>query len=153
MKKIFGKVAIIVALFATVMVFVAGISGDYGTLSRLIISGRLTMKSAAYTFFNGTSYLAMGDSAYISVGGRIADTSAFSGALLTKAIYISGATPSDVYFISKRTLASAVTTAALADSSILSYEAITDSVIVKRAPIGLVIPSGEKFSWIRVKLR
>ncbi|MBE3139990.1 MAG: hypothetical protein IMZ53_05340, partial [Thermoplasmata archaeon] len=77
----------------------------------------------------------------------IRDTNSFSGTGVTKAIYISGATSSDIYFISKRII-QGVSTDALVDTMALGYMAKPDSLIVIRP---VTSPSGSKFSWFRVK--
>lgn len=79
--------------------------------------------------------------------GYVRDTSAFSGALMTKAIYIAGATAGDIYVVTRRT-ALGVSTAASTDSCVVTYMAKTDSLIVIRNN-GLT--PGLKFSYVRFK--
>lgn len=141
MKNIFAKISVVVALFAMVMIFVAGISGDNGTLWRLIMSSELKMKYTAFMSASGTT-----GTSY----ARFADTSSFATptGLFTKAIYVPGATTKDVYALTKRVIAG-TSTAKPTDTTTLFYMAKTDSLIVMRDD---TTTSGLKFSWIRVKL-
>ena len=113
-----------------------------------IMFGAETQSSAGHTQF-GTGSFGLGDSAVFAAGGRIADTAAFATTDTRLGIKISGATASDAYFITARRLQE-VSTVASTDTSIFSYMAKTDSVIVFRTHGGV---SGAKFSWFRVKLR
>lgn len=154
LKQAMATIVVASMLLGIFMVVVAGISGDSGTLSRLIMSVELRLKSGTALRGYGTSFINLTDSAYLNFGGRIADTSAFSTTLASKAIYIPGATLNDVYFVSKRNIAGTSTTMP-ADSCLLSYMAKTDSLIVLRQPPGTsagLLPSGTKFSWIRMKI-
>ena len=152
--KRFKKTAAVLSL--VLLIFTVSLASGSNWYYTLTIATKILMKTGTYQFFNGTSYLAAGDSAYLSFGGRIADTSAFSTTLATKAIYISGATVNDAYFVAKRNVYG-TSTATPTDSCSLSYMAKADSLIVMRqgtyAASGGAMPSGTKFSWIRSKLR
>jgi hypothetical protein len=154
------KKYILIALAVVVTTAFAGwVASEY-------ISIRLVIQNGAAVFFlpnsnqymYGTGGLYIGDSVtvYAKTGAapRFADTSAFSTTLASKAIYIKGAKTSDVYSIQKRIIYG-VSTAMPADSCILSYMALADSLIVLRQPGATSagqLPSGTKFSWIRVSL-
>ncbi len=153
MKQLFKQAMATLGLLSLILVVIfstiATISGDSGTLRTLIMGGELRLKSGARLTTVGTSYIDFGDSSYIKKGAKVADTSAFSGSLYTKAIYIPGATPTDIFYVSKRVLPG-VSTAYQADSCILGYMVKTDSLIVFRNIIGVTPVSGSKFSWFRV---
>lgn len=108
----------------------------------------------------GTSKFSVDSSGNVLVAGNIttsgttltgltmtADTSAFTTTSLTKAIYISGALPGNIFFVSKR-LIEGVSTATLVDSTCLAYMVKPDSLIVFRPNSNVV--SGTKFSYLRV---
>jgi hypothetical protein len=119
----------------------------------LDVKGRVTIVGTTTTTGNvglfGATSLNLGDSATVAYGAKIADTSAFTTTATIKAIYISGATAADVYFLTKRRVQE-VSTVAMTDSIALTYMAKTDSLIVYRANGDI---SGSKFGWFRVVLR
>lgn len=150
MKKLSMWIVAMIALVITIA------SAQY--LITQYISGRLVIQngatiqlrssSALYAF--GASSFNLGDSTYLSVGGVIADTSVFSAGSKRKAIYIAGATPNDVYYITNRVAYATPTSEALLDSTRLGYVAKTDSLIVLRSG---TYGTADKFSWIRAKLQ
>lgn len=155
MKKFWNvlqKVSVVVVLAVVFLVTVAGITRDNGTLSKLIISRALNFKTASVAFFTGTSYIAMGDSAYLSVGALVADTSSFATptGLFTKAIYVPGGTVNDVYFATRRIALGVSTGKQTTDSTRLHVMAKTDSAIVFRSD---TLTSGLKFNLFHLKLR
>ncbi len=119
---------------------------DY--LSRLSVKNGLIL-NAISVFNSRASAIFKVDSSGGIVGARgvLADTGAFSTTLTTKAVYISGATPSDIYVVSHR-IAQGVSTAAMPDTTVLGYMAKTDSLIVTRSSGNI---SGTKFSWLRIR--
>lgn len=122
---------------------------DY--LSKVSVKNGLILYAHSWFNSRGTAINRIDSSGVFVVPTVVADTSSFSTTLLTKAIYIPGALPTDIYAVSFRSLASGVSTDALADSSTLGYFAKTDSLIVQRSGAG-VIASGSKFSYIRIRM-
>ncbi len=154
MKKVWNllrTLSVVLVLTVVLLVSFAGISGDNGTLNRLVISKLISFKTGTYAFFDKASFIVMGDSAYFSVGGLVADTSSFATptGLFSKAIYVRGATGADAYVVTKR-ITLGVSTAHQTDTTTLSYMAKTDSLIIFRDD---TTTSGLKFSWFRTALR
>jgi len=120
-------------------------------LSKLSVKNGLILYAQSWFNSRGDA-IGRIDSAGVSVVPTVvADTSAFTTTLLTKAIYIPGALPTDIYAVSFRSIASGVSTDALADSASLGYFAKTDTLIVQRSGVGVIV-SGSKFSYIRFRM-
>ena len=151
LKQAVATIIVASMLLVVFAVTVAGISGDYGTLSRLIIAGRLTMKTASYAFFTGTSYVAMGDSAYLSVGKFVADSSEFAVGQKRKGVY-TGGTVNSVYLTTGRAGYVAVSGEIVTDSisTLIQAYAKTDSAVFVRT--GTLAQTG-KFNYLHLKLR
>jgi len=127
------------------------IGGLVDYLGRFAVKNGLLLYAQSWFNSRGTAIHRIDSVGVPIVPTVVADTSAFSTTLLTKAIYIPGALPTDIYAVSFRSLASGVSTDAFADSSTLGYFAKTDSLIVQRTGIGAVV-SGSKFSYIRFRM-
>lgn len=152
----FKKTAIVFALLLLV-ISVALATSFYtvivATELQMKSGSALNMVSTSRQFFDGSSYLAMGDSAYLSVGRLVADTGSFATptGLFTKAVYVPGATASDVGFATKRVVLGVSTAAPTAsDTAHLSVMMKTDSAIVLRTDTTI---SGLKFNLFHLKLR
>ena len=146
------KKKIIIALSVVVGVFVIGSLLPAGAFSNFY--GMQTVRLyKEFLFYNstGTQKFAIDNNGTVTGSrGYLADTSSFSGALFTKAIYIPGATYSDIFVVTSRVLPG-TSTAYQVDSCKLGYMVKPDSLIVWRNPIGTTPVSGGKFSWVRIQ--
>ncbi len=110
-----------------------------------------TTHTYAQSWFNsrGTRIFGVDSSGGLAGNAWLRDTSTFTAGLLTKAIYIQGATTNDYYVATPRLAGNVgATTAAPPDStSVLFCMAITDSLIVKRP----VANSNLTFTYMRLK--
>jgi hypothetical protein len=149
-KTIFAILSLMVLFFVTVA------SAQYAITQyisgRLVIQNGATVQlrasSAVYTY--GASSINMGDSSYLSLGGRIADTTSFGAGVRRIAVYIPGATVNDIYFVTPRAVFATPTSEIAPDSTPVAVYAKTDSAILLR--------TGTKGStlyvnWMRVKLQ
>ena len=149
MKQLFKQAMATLALLSLmiVMVFtlVAGISGDNGTLSRLIMATELRMKSASRITMYGTSYLRAfgqsyiqtGDSTLFKTGKTIARLDSFTTTAATDTVLWLGARRGDVVMITRVEPSYSSTP----DTGSSPYAARTfttgqDTIVVSRTKIG-----------------
>lgn len=83
----------------------------------------------------------------LTTGSNVADTASFATTAVRKAVYIAGATATDMYFISPKNKSSAAN-AYIVAGDICNWFAKTDSLIVTRQA---GTTSALTFSWLRIK--
>lgn len=135
-------------LVAVVLIFVVALSAPFTNYIG-VQTARFYNEIFLYNT-SGTQVFGLSNTGTVTGSrGYLADSGSFATptGLFSKAVYVAGGTSSDLYVVTRRVVLG-VSTAKQTDTSILSYMAKTDSLIVFRTD---TTTSGLKFSWIRIK--
>ena len=147
--KFLSRLGVIAVLAVIILISVATISGDNGTLNRLIMGTELRLKSTASIRTYGNSYIDFGDSSYVVRGARFAGVDSFATTQTSDTIAFSGIAAGSIFEfteIKKSATASA-------DTIIFHYFTKTDTCFVYRAQrlATSSVETAPNYAWIRVK--